>query len=220
MNTSKIEEEKIQVTVVKEDDLEANQDSNAVKDLKITVINEAWLPFLKSRILTFLKTPTGIVTASFLSLLLGYSIANFNQPLSYQTVNSMNIEYQNLNNTHLREAGLDLSSEVRKFLLKWGVKEQQMSLQVQASMSNANSDAQKEKVWQEYIQSSSLVLDARKLEFDNHYKQKLNDFRKELLERLKAHEKASASFQNPENPNEWRIIMDEVGELTERFLEP
>lgn len=216
MSTSKIEEEKIQV----KDDFGATQDSNEVEDLKVTVVNEAWLPFLKSRTLTFLKTSAGITTASFLSLLLGYFIANFNQPSLYQTVNSTNIDYQNLNNTHLREAGLDLSSEVRKFLLRWGVKEQQMSLQLQESMGSADSDSQKEKLWQEYIQSSSLVLNARKLEFDNQYKQKINSFRKELLERLEAHENASASFQNPENPNEWRIIMDEIGELTEQFLEP
>ncbi len=216
MSTSKIEEEKIQV----KDDFGATQDSNEIEDLKVTIVNEPWLPFLKSRTLTFLKTSTGITTASFLSLLLGYSIANFNQPSSYQTVNSANINYQNLNNTHLREAGLDLSSEVRKFLLRWGVKEQQMSQQLQASMGNAGSDSQKEKLWQEYIQTSGMVLNARKLEFDNQYKQKINAFRNELLERLKAHEKASASFQNPDNPNEWRIIMDEVGELTEQFLEP
>lgn len=216
MSTSKIEEEKIQV----KDDFGATQDSNEVEDLKVTIVNEPWLPFLKSRTLTFLKTSTGITTASFLSLLLGYSIANFNQPSSYQTVNSANINYQNLNNTHLREAGLDLSSEVRKFLLRWGVKEQQMSQQLQASIGNAGSDSQKEKLWQEYIQTSGMVLNARKLEFDNQYKQKINAFRNELLERLKAHEKASASFQNPDNPNEWRIIMDEVGELTEQFLEP
>ncbi len=95
-----------------------------------------------------------------------------------------------------------------------------MSLQLQESMGNAGSDSQKEKLWQEYIQSSSLVLNTRKLEFDNQYKQKINEFRKELLERLEAHEIAAASFQNPDNPNEWRIIMDEVGELTEQFLEP
>ncbi len=219
MNTSKTEEH-IRVTAVNEDSLETNQNANEFEAPEVTVINEAWLPFLKSRILTFLKTPAGIATTALLSFLIGYSVSGFNQPAIYQTVNSRNIDFSNLNNMHLRAAGLDLSSEVRKFLLRWGVKEQQMSLQVQANMSSAKSDAQKEELWQDYIQTSSMVLNDRKLEFDNKFKQKINNFREELLTRLKAREKTSVVYADPTNPNEWRIIMDEVGELTEEFLEP
>ncbi len=248
MNKAKTDD-KVKITVVHQHDVSHlhNSEHRGDRDSswqKITVVDEHFSTYLQAKWLTLMRSPRLFVASLILAMAMGYlsaywraqrgvqiskqqtasqseGIAEYGQqPLIRQ---AMIQYYARLANDELRQESLDFISQMRKFILKWGVMENQTALSLMDEVPATTSEAEKRRIWQHYVSTSNRVLETRILNYEKEFRPKAIFLRNELLSRLpdlRRNESADSFYQKTDNPVDIRRVMDDLTVLTESLLSP
>ena len=248
MNKAKTDD-KVKITVVHQHDVSNHHDTEYLGDhdtleQKITVVDEPFSTYLQAKWLTLMRSPLLFVASLILAMAMGYlsaywryqrgvqiskeltaskneEIAEYGQqPLIRQATTKY---YARLANDELREESLDFISQMRKFILKWGVVENQTALSLMDEMPAKTSEEEKQRIWQHYLSTSNLVLETRILDYEKEFRTKAIFLRNELLSRLpdlRRNNSADSFYQKTDNPVDIRKVMDDLTLLTESLLSP
>lgn len=242
-------DDKVKITVVDRQDVSNHHNTEHLGDhdaleQKITVVDEPFSTSLQAKWLTLMRSPLLFVASLILAMAMGYlsaywryqrgvqiskeltaskneEIAEYGQqPLSRQ---AMTKYYARLANDELREQSLDFISQMRKFILKWGVVENQTALSLMDEMPAKTSEKEKRRIWQHYVSTSNLVLETRILDYEKEFRTKAIFLRNELLSRLpdlRRNKSTDSFYQKTDNPVDIRKVMDDLTLLSESLLSP
>lgn len=164
----------------------------------------------------FLAKPLYYITLVVLAMLAGYLVgrwqfSNQGSEATPQTVASMN-------ETQVRLAGLDLANEIRKFLLQWGIAENQRNTTVVQLMSQATSETERAQAWQRFNAASVATLHDLLSEYEAKFKPKATVLRSELLQlspESSAQPEVRDLDEQPASHIDVRKVMEELGALSE-----
>jgi len=248
MNKTKIDD-KVKITVVHQHDVSNHHNTEHLGDhdtleQKITVVDEPFSTYLQAKWLTLMRSPLLFVASLILAMAMGYLSAYWRYQrgvqISKELTASKNEEiaeygqqplirqgstkyYARLANDELREESLNFILQMRKFILKWGVVENQMALSFMDEMPAKTSEEEKRRIWQHYVSTSNLVLETRILDYEKEFRTTAILLRNELLSRLpdlRRNKSADSFYQKTDNPVDIRKVMDNLTLLTESLLSP
>lgn len=205
-------EEKTKVTVVDQ--------SVGAGDTEVVIIHEVHENETQSRWgWRVLAKPFYYIALVVLAMVVGYWVgrwqfSNQSSAVTSQTVASMS-EMQ------VRLAGLDLTNEIRKFLLQWGVAENQRNATVVQQMSQAASETERAQVWQSFNAASVATLQDLLSEYEAKFKPKATVLRSELLQ-LSPESSAQPEVRDLDEPPashiDVRKVMEDLGALSESLM--
>ena len=240
----------VKITVVHQHDVSNHHNTEHLGDhdtleQKITVADEPFFTYLQAKWLTLMRSPLLFMASLILAMAMGYLSSYWRYQRGVQiskelTASSKNEEiaeygqqpvirqattkyYARLANDELREESLDFISQIRKFILKWGVVENQMALSLMDEMPAKTSEEEKQRIWQHYVSTSNSVLETRILDYEKEFRTKAILLRNELLSRLpdlRRNKSADSFYQKTDNPVDIRKVMDNLTLLTESLLSP
>jgi len=242
-------DDKVKITVVHQHDVSNNHNSEHRGDhdtleKKIRVVDEPFSTSSQAKWLALMRSPLLFVASLILAMAMGYLSAYWRYQRGVQiskdptaSKNEEIAEYgqqphitpattqyiARLANDELREESLDFVSQMRKFILKWGVVENQMALSLIDEMPTNTSEKEKRRIWQHFFSTSNLVLETRVLDYEKEFRTKAILLRNELLSRLpdlRRNKSADSFYQKADNPVDIRKVMDDLTLLTESLLSP
>ncbi len=205
-------EEKTKVTVVDQ--------SVGAGDTEVVIIHEVHENETKSRWeWRFPAMPLYYITLVVLAMLVGYLVgrwqfSNQGSEATSQTVASMS-------ETQVRLAGLDLANEIRKFLLQWGIAENQRNTTVVQQMSQTASETERAQVWQSFNAASVATLQDLLFEYEAKFKPKATVLRSQLLKLLpesSAQPEVRDLDEPPASHIDVRKVMEDLGALSESLM--
>lgn len=204
--------EKTKVTVVDQ--------SVGAGDTEVVIIHEVHENETKSRWeWRFPAMPLYYITLVVLAMVVGYLVgrwqfSNQGSEATSQTVASMS-------ETQVRLAGLDLANEIRKFLLQWGIAENQRNTTVVQQMSQTASETERAQVWQSFNAASVATLQDLLFEYEAKFKPKATVLRSQLLQLLPesgAQPEVHDLDEPPASHIDVRKVMEDLGALSESLM--
>jgi len=205
-------EEKTKVTVVDQ--------SVGAGDTEVVIIHEVHENETQSMWeWRFPAMPLYYITLVVLAMLVGYLVgrwqfSNQGSEATSQTVASMS-------ETQVRLAGLDLANEIRKFLLQWGIAENQRNTTVVQQMSQTASETERAQVWQSFNAASVATLQDLLFEYEAKFKPKATVLRSQLLKLLPesgAQPEVRDLDEPPASHIDVRKVMEDLGALSESLM--
>jgi hypothetical protein len=200
----------------------------------VTVVDEETRSRKPTGSFVFLRWPLLLVASCAMAMALGYlagsrdysrfndAPANPNAERS-ATGNYSPAYYHTLSNAALREAGLAGVSELRQFILTWGVKEAQAAATIAQEMTGSLNDKAKQDLWHAYVAESTLLSESRNREYDEQFRVNAILLHNELISRQPdVRRRNNAYLYNQEmlDPMEMREVMADLAHLTESLLSP